>query len=87
MKSAIVIGLLFFFCVPAFAGDRNTLAKIKELDSRISMTITDDRRKYAQCEELKNIGKELDDLMVSETDPEATSLYLQTKNRIRDLCQ
>lgn len=87
-KSALVMGLLVLFCVPslAFAEDRGAVTKIKELDSRISMILTDDRRKYIQCEEIKDIGRELDDLMVPVTDPEASSLYHQTKNRIRDLC-
>ncbi len=86
MKNVLIIGLLLLFCVPAFAENKKIISKIQDLDRRISMIITDERLKYEQCQEIKQIGKELDELMIPETDSEAISLYQETKQRVRDLC-
>jgi hypothetical protein len=85
MKSAIVIGLLLLLCFPTFAADRKKLAKIEDLDRQISMIITNESAISIQREDLKNIGRELDDLVTNETDPEVISLYNRVKTRISDL--
>ena len=87
MKSAIVVVLLFLFCFPAFAADRNKINRVKDLNYRITKIITGDSLKSAQCEELRQIGRELDELVASETDPELTSLYYEGKNEIRSFCR
>jgi len=85
MKSAIVIGLLLLLCFPIFAADGNKLAKIKDLDRQVSNIITNESAMSIQREDLKNIGKELDDLLIDETDPEVISRCNAVKTRIRDL--
>jgi hypothetical protein len=85
MKSVIVIGLLVLLCVSSFAADRNKLAQIKDLDRQISDVVTNETGLSIQREELRRINRELDYLVVNETDPEVVSLYDEVKTRLRDL--
>jgi hypothetical protein len=85
MKSVIVIGLLVLLCVSSFAADRNKLAQIKDLDRQISDVVTNESGLSIQREELRRINRELDYLVVNETDPDVVSLYDEVKTRLRDL--
>ena len=85
MKSAIVIGLLLLLCFPSFAADRAKLGKIKDLDHQISNVISNESPVSVQHEELKSIKRQLDDLIVNETDPEVLALYEEVRNRLRAL--
>jgi hypothetical protein len=85
MKTTIVIGLLLLLCFPTFAADRYKIGKIRDLDRQISQLIIRDISWAAQQEELKNIKRQLDDLIIDETDPEVISLYNEVKTRLRDL--
>ena len=85
MKIALVIGLLLLLCFPTFAADRVKIGKIKDLDRQISHVITSDIAMSAQRDELRNIKRELDDLIKNETDPEVLSLANEVKTRLRDL--
>ena len=85
MKSAIVAILLLLFCFSTFAADRNKVGKIKDLDRQIANIITGENAVSIQHEELKKINRELNDLIVNETDPEIISLYHEVKTRLKDL--
>ncbi len=85
MKSVIVIVLLLLLCLPAFAGERNKLTDMKDLDRRISNVMTGDQSTSIQREELRKIKRELEDLAGNDTDPDVRSLYFEINTRLKDL--